>query len=74
MAIKKAKKWIGFGLEIAAGVGLVAAGAHDVIYPTAALVSASHAWELIVAGAPFLGAGQTVVNPMQHFFGRPSRG
>jgi hypothetical protein len=72
--IKNVKSWLGFGVEVAVGAGLVGTGVHDFLEPSTALVSATHAWELIVAGAPLLGAGQTIVNVVQNTFGRPSRG
>lgn len=69
IAIRKAKRWMGFALETAAGVGLVGTGFYDLAHPGIHLLPLIPDWQLIVAGLPLLGAGQPIVQTARKLFG-----
>jgi len=69
LAIKTAKRWMGFATETATGIGLVGTGLYELAHPGVTLLPLIPDWQLIVAGLPLLGAGQPIVQIARKLFG-----
>jgi hypothetical protein len=52
LAIERAKRWMGFAVQVAAGIGSVGAGIYEYAHPGVTLVPFIPDWQLIVLRDP----------------------
>ena len=69
LTIQKCRKWLGFGVEVAMGAGLVGTGLYEFAHPATMLIDGLPAWQLVVGGLPLLGGGQSALRVAQKAFG-----